>query len=115
MAAAISHDSYKVAFSLAVDATLDSNFAIAHSFLRTGFLVRMWAKLGGAAMFFAVTGPSSDARVQKEVDVLKKCMHATLTDRGIELYLARMMPCSCLSAMSAQREAELCTCNMRGL
>jgi len=106
MAATITHDSYKVAFSCAVDATLDSNFAMARCFLRTGFCLRMWAKHGGAVMLSAMRAHDPDTAAGQAVEFLMRCMHQTKTDRGTVLYLAGEIPCNCLSAMSAKFEAE---------
>eukprot|EP00928_Gymnodinium_smaydae_P068651 TRINITY_DN51847_c0_g1_i1.p1 TRINITY_DN51847_c0_g1~~TRINITY_DN51847_c0_g1_i1.p1 ORF type:complete len:169 (+),score=7.46 TRINITY_DN51847_c0_g1_i1:150-656(+) len=47
MAKLISRDSYRVAFSTAVDAAIDKHYAMARLFVRSGIFLRQWAKQGG--------------------------------------------------------------------
>jgi len=104
MAETISESSYKVPFSCAVDSMVDSNFPMARHFLRTGFLVRMWAKHGGAAMLSAMKSTASGVAQSQEVQTFCRWLQETSTDRGTVLYLAQEIPCSCLSHLAATFE-----------
>jgi hypothetical protein len=106
MASTVSCDSHQVAFSCAVDATLDSEFVVARCFLRTGFLVRMLSNLGGEAMRSSMTVSASDAAPSSELRTFIRCMYDTRTDRGIALYLAQEVPCGCMAVLVAKFETE---------
>ena len=106
MASTISRDSHRVAFSCAVDATLDSEFAVARCFLRIAFLVRMWAKHGGTAMMSSMTTSASVTPPSLEWQVLIRCLNETKTDRGTVLYLAQEVPCGCLAVLVSTLEKD---------
>ena len=106
MAATISRHSYRVAFACAVDATLDSEFVVARCFLRIAFLVRMWAKLGGAAVMSSITTSASVTPPGLEWQDLIRCLNETKTDRGTVLYLAQQVPCGCLSVLVSTLEQD---------
>jgi hypothetical protein len=118
MAALVRSDSYKVAFSCAVDATLDSEFTVARQFVRTGAFLRDWAKHGGAQMLADFTDPSGGARPSDEVmeryAESQNCLHKTRTDRGLKIYLATQLngACTCLLqyAVDAQQSPKTGKC-----
>jgi hypothetical protein len=85
----IASDSWKIAFSCAVDAVIDSDFLTARQFIHTGVFVREFAEKGG------VVGME---RMSPEVE---RCLWKTRTDRGCGLYLAAAIPCRCLDAVVA--------------
>ena len=108
MSALITIDSSKAAFSCAVDATIDSEFAIARLFVRTGAFVLDWARHGGAQMHADYTSQEglSDDVVARYAETTR-CLWKTRTDRGVTLYLAAHLPCQCLAgAAGAARLVE---------
>jgi len=93
----IEANSYKVVFSCAVDAVIDSNFGGARHMVRVGAFVRMWAQHGGAQLMADCTAGGDDEAAAARLAPMKKCLWKTRTDRGIALYLGDQLPCGCLS------------------
>ena len=100
-------DSWKILFSMAVDAVIDSDFANARQFVRIGIFLRQWSLLGEAEL--------RRRWAAGEVPEVLNCIHKTRTDRGIVLYLAEVVDCECLArhgtlpAMRALPKTGRCT------
>ena len=94
-ASTITAKTYKVAFSCAADAAIDSEFDVARSFIRIGCFVREWAQHGGAQML-ADSCSRLSGGVLARLSETMEAMHKTKTDRGLVLYLSKQLPCRCL-------------------
>jgi hypothetical protein len=99
----IEKDSYMVAFSCAVDATIDRNFDLARVFVRTGAFVRQWGEQGRDAFLADFLNPTAWPEQQTE---MLRCLRKTRTDPGIVLYLHAQVPCGCLQHHGAVERAQ---------
>ena len=100
MASVVRPGSFKVAFSCAVDATLDSDFNTARQFVRAGAFLRDFAKHGGAQMFADWTTTSAPSgEIMARYAESQECLHKTRTDRGLKIYLAMQVKdtCTCIA------------------
>ena len=100
MASIARPNSFKVAFSCAVDATLDSDFNVARQFVRVGAFLRDFARHGGAQMFTDWTSAAAPSdEVMARYNESQECLHQTRTDRGLKIYLAKQLcgTCTCIA------------------
>jgi len=108
MAKLISRDSYLIAFSCAVDAAIDENYAMARLFVRSGIFARQWTKQGGAAFVADLKSGKGgfDAGAKERLADVISTTNATCTDRGVTLYLAEHVPCGCLASLASMGRDE---------
>lgn len=104
-AALVRADSWKIPFSCAVDAVIDSDFVTARVFVRTGAFLRDWAEHGGARMRADLTSPSYDPETVARYEETRRALWKTRTDRGIGVYLAKQLPCRCLGGVAREARA----------
>jgi hypothetical protein len=110
MSCLIKSESFKVSFSCAADAVIDSDFDNARHWVRLGAFVRMWAQHGGAQMLAdwkLTTAPGVLGRqIRDRWAGWETCLRKTRTDRGVLLYLASAVPCHCLDGLKTEMERQ---------
>ena len=97
-------DSYKVAFSCATDAVVDSDFVMARVFIRTGAFLRLCMS-EGIDQVVAILTEASHHNQTEGLKIMTECLHKTSTDRGCTIYLSKQNTCQCLRLHAAESKA----------
>ena len=101
----IQPDSYRMAFSCAVDAAIDGEFDIARVYMRNGAFLRQWVQSGQEQFMADWADEEALEGSHGRQAEMRKCLWKTRTDRGLVLYLAKQCPCTCLKHYGVEQKA----------